>query len=424
MALTFNLKRPNSQVPTSIYARYIYSGREVKYYLKESINPKFWDPKSQRARKTRDFPQHVELNALINKLTAELESISRNLRNDLGGRLPTAKELKKAFHDHLGTEQNSLEKDSAAKVVDYFDHFIHLSEEGMRSIQVKPATIQIYRKTLDHLQCFEKKMHHHYSFEEIDLEFYASFVGYLRNDRKQSVNTIGKQIKTIKTVLRHALEAKRHNNRDFESTGFKTLKEEAESIYLTVNELDKIEGLDLSHKQTFDKVRDAFLMGCYTGLRYSDYSKIKIEHIKNGFIEKGITKGGQKIIIPIHDVVNRILTKYHGFPPPLISNQRSNKYLKEICQLIPELNQEIEIKQQINGSATLVTLPKYLLIGTHTARRSFATNQYKAGIPSITIMAITGHKSEKVFLNYIKIKPDEHARIMKGLWTLGENAKL
>ncbi len=183
----------------------------------------------------------------------------------------------------------------------------------------------------------------------------------------------------------------------------------------------KIESLDLSQNLTLDKVRDAFLVGCYTGLRYSDYSDLKMDNIRNGYIERVQIKTGQKVVIPVHSVVKTILNKYHGSPPPMISNQRSNKYIKELCKMIPELNQEISIKQQINGIAKTIAVPKYSLISTHTARRSFATNQYKAGVPSITIMAITGHKTEKVFLNYIKIKPDEHAQILKSIWDIENN---
>lgn len=416
MAITFNLKRPKSKIPTSIYARYIYSGHEVKYYLKESINPRFWDFIKQRARKTREFPQYLELNALINNLKTRLETIFRNLRIDLDGRLPTPTELKKAFHDQLDASRIISEKDSTLTLSGYFDHFIYLSENGMRGVVVKPATLQIYRKTLDHIRNFELKSGHQLGFDEIDKDFYDSFLGYLRNDKHLSDNTIGKQVKTIKTVMRHALEAKKHTNRDFEIKSFKTLKEDSESIYLTEDELEKIEKVDLSQNLTLDKVRDAFLIGCFTGLRYSDYSDLKIENIKDGFISKEQTKTGNPVTIPVHEVVNRILAKHQGSPPPIISNQRSNKYLKEICKLIPDLNHVIEIKQQINGIATLSKVPKFQLVSTHTARRSFATNQYKAGIPSITIMAITGHKTEKVFLNYIKIKPDEHANIMKKIW--------
>ncbi|MBP6794583.1 MAG: site-specific integrase [Saprospiraceae bacterium] len=285
MAVTFNLKRPKNNIPTSIYARFIYSKNDVKYYIRESINPKFWDFKTQRAKKTRENPQYLELNALINKLESELETIFRNLRNDLAGRFPTPSELKKAINERLGTSQSQAKADPTNTWSGYFEHFINLSANGMRGALVKPSTLQVYRKTLDHLNNFEKYNKLKLSFDNIDQEFYASFVGYLRNEKNLSNNTIGKQIKTIKTVLRHALEAKKHNNRDFESKSFKTLNEEAESIYLTEDELMKIESLDLSQNLTLDKVRDAFLVGCYTGLRYSDYSDFKMDNIRNGYIE-------------------------------------------------------------------------------------------------------------------------------------------
>lgn len=52
----------------------------------------------------------------------------------------------------------------------------------------------------------------------------------------------------------------------------------------------------------------------------------------------------------------------------------------------------------------------------HTARRSFATNMYKSGIPSITLMKITGHLTESSFLKYIKVTPAEHATKMHEMW--------
>ena len=61
-------------------------------------------------------------------------------------------------------------------------------------------------------------------------------------------------------------------------------------------------------------------------------------------------------------------------------------------------------------------LPKYELITTHTARRSFATNQFLLGVPSITIMAMTGHRTEKSFMKYIKVTKREHATIMRSFW--------
>lgn len=60
------------------------------------------------------------------------------------------------------------------------------------------------------------------------------------------------------------------------------------------------------------------------------------------------------------------------------------------------------------------TMPKYKLVSSHTARRSFATNAYLAGVPTISIMKITGHKTESAFMKYIKISGKENAVKLKG----------
>jgi integrase len=73
-----------------------------------------------------------------------------------------------------------------------------------------------------------------------------------------------------------------------------------------------------------------------------------------------------------------------------------------------------ETSKTRRGMKVISKKPKCDLISTHTARRSFATNMFKMGIPTLTIMRITGHKTEKNFLTYIKVTPDEHANIMMG----------
>jgi len=52
---------------------------------------------------------------------------------------------------------------------------------------------------------------------------------------------------------------------------------------------------------------------------------------------------------------------------------------------------------------------KHELITVHTARRSFATNMYMADVPTISIMKITGHRTEKSFLKYIRISQEDNA---------------
>ena len=64
---------------------------------------------------------------------------------------------------------------------------------------------------------------------------------------------------------------------------------------------------------------------------------------------------------------------------------------------------------------------KWQLVSAHTARRSFATNLYKSGFPSISIMAITGHKTESSFLRYIKVSKEEHAKLLMLHWQKNGN---
>ena len=67
---------------------------------------------------------------------------------------------------------------------------------------------------------------------------------------------------------------------------------------------------------------------------------------------------------------------------------------------------------------------KYEFIMTHTARRSFCTNMYLMGVPVLTIMAISGHKTEKSFRAYIKATGEEHAQIMQQFWDNNDKKKI
>ncbi len=236
------------------------------------------------------------------------------------------------------------------------------------------------------------------------------------HDLKFRYSTIGDNIKRLKTILNEATERGINKNLAFKSKYFSRVNEETDTIYLNEIELKEIEDLDLSNNIRLEKVRDLFLVSCRTGLRYSDYSVLKSDQIKNGFIETIQLKTSGTVIIPIHDTVKRILNKYGGALPKANSNQKMNEYVKEIGEMIPSLHTPFSQTYSKAGNKVTVTNPKFQLISTHTARRSFATNEYLAGTPSLTIMAITGHRTEKSFLRYIRISPSDHAKILAMEW--------
>ncbi len=143
--------------------------------------------------------------------------------------------------------------------------------------------------------------------------------------------------------------------------------------------------------------------------------KIGRTDIKDNTIAFRQKKTINKVIIPLHPVVIEILEKYNFNLPEPISNQNFNDYIKEAAQLA-ELNTNEVITKTIGGVLTNFTYPRYELVSSHTGRRSFCTNMYKQGIPTLMIMSISGHKTEKAFLKYIKITQEEHARMMGDKW--------
>lgn len=112
-------------------------------------------------------------------------------------------------------------------------------------------------------------------------------------------------------------------------------------------------------------------------------------------------KTGASVVIPIHPIVREIIND--GFDlSDTISDQKLNGHIKELCRLAG-ITQDVLVNRNIGGQNVEIVMPKYKMVSSHTARRSFATNAYKSGVPSIAIMKITGHTKESTFLTYIKV---------------------
>ena len=94
-----------------------------------------------------------------------------------------------------------------------------------------------------------------------------------------------------------------------------------------------------------------------------------------------------------------------------VSAKAINDMIKDICCLA-KINESVLINENIGGKNKQKTYKKWQLVSSHTARRSGATNMFKAGIPSISIMKITGHTTEKSFMKYIKISAEENADLL------------
>lgn len=396
----FILKEPTSKSDTLIYLIYNYQYKRFKYSTGEKINPKFWNISNQRVKESKNFPEYPEFNTRLDTFENGINNAFRRLLND--GIQPNNDLLKKELEFEL---DNRVLRQRKITLFEFINTFIKESKNVKQA-----STITVYNTTLNHLKDYAEKTNKNLNFDTINLTFYTNFTKYLSQDLEMSTNTIGKYIKTIKTFLNEATERGFNENLEFRKSKFKTISEETDTVYLSTEELKIIEEKDLGNNSSLEKVRDLFLLGCYTGLRFSDFSQIKQENIieSKSIIQIRTQKTKDKVSIPIHPIVKRILIKYDNSIPKAFTNQIMNKYIKNIVELC-EINTPTELTTSKSGITKKSTVPKYKLITTHTARRSFATNLYLADIPSISIMKITGHKTEKSFLKYIKVTQEQNA---------------
>lgn len=427
MDVSFYLKRKNSNKPTVIFARICYNGHKLKHYTNEKIHPDFWNASTQRAKQTVKFREHPEFNERLKNIESDIRTIFRKYQNENQGAIPAPETLKELLDKEI---KKIVDLSSSSKTfLGFFEETINQSKSGIRlnpstGKPISPNTLKTYVTTFKHLTAFQSTRKRKIDFNTIDLEFYGDYTEYLIKELKLSTNTIGKHIQIIKLIMNEATERGINTNLSFKGKRFTTVREDSDSIYLTESDIREISNLDLSADTRLEKVRDLFLIGCFTGLRYSDYSIIKSNQINDGFIEIKQTKTGGKVIIPVHSKVKEIIEKYNGILPESISNQKTNEYLKEIGQMIPSFKEKVSKSITKGGSEVTEYFSKWELLTTHTARRSFATNQFLAGVPNLTIMAITGHKTEKSFLRYIKLTPKEHAKLLKLHWEDQDKIKI
>lgn len=247
----------------------------------------------------------------------------------------------------------------------------------------------------------------------MDRKFYNNFVSWL-NSRGTAANTVGKHIKNLKAILRAELSPKEAQQCEFLQRGTCPRPEEQiDNIYLTEEEIMRIKELKLSG--TAANVRDTFVLLCYTGCRYSDLGNItaaNIVSLNNGravvFNQK---KTGREVVIPLLPVAEAILMENDWSVPNQVSIQTFNRIIKCVCR-VAGITEKTAVRRTQGGKTTFRRMGKCDLVSAHTARRSFATNLYKRGLPIAMIMSVTGHETERAFRTYIKITRYENAEMM------------
>lgn len=407
----FNLRYPNADCETPLNLVIRNNNEKTVFLTDLSIHPKNWNAKTQTARETKTFRDAVNFNT-------ELENIRNNYKSAflefkvIHKRQPSLIEFREYFiKDAENITQIETPKESLFTFIEKVIEQSKTRTNRRTGKTFSVNTIKVFNQCNRLLTEFNKKKYS-IDFENIDLDFFHDFKAFMVK-KEYSQNTIAKHFITLKSFLNEATEQGVNKNLAYKSKRFSAPQVEVESIFLNDLELTALYNVDLTKNLKLDRVRDLFLTGCYTGLRFSDFSQITPKSIKGPNIEITTQKTNETVIIPIHPRLKTIMAKYKGkyanSLPPSISNQNMNGYLKDVCKEVECLKVDIN-KTSKKGNRTInETVKKHDLVTTHTARRSFATNLYLQGFPSINIMKLTGHRTEKSFLKYIKITPKDNA---------------
>ena len=382
----------------------------VQFPTKHSINPKHWSKNANTVKRVLSAESNsVEINSYLQELSVRALKIYNDATNE--NIIPDAR----YFRDELKPKQE-LKKLTFWEAWEAF--------EKAKSSEVASSTLIKIKTTKKHIQKFnEEILRRSISFERIEkttLEDFFSFLAQSMADRSNA-----KYVKILKGFLNWC-----YDRRYMTNDRYKTYKAKgvSDTLKITLNdsELDRIRSFNYQGKEHLRNASKLFLLSCLTGLRFSDYTTIKTEHLKEQqgefYLSKHQAKTSDKVEIPLTPEAKEIVDAIISKEVRIITNQKMNDYLKDLCELVG-IDEPFEKVTCRGGKKVVTSHPKYELISTHTGRRTFATNLMLKGVAPEIVMEFTGHKDYASFAKYVNIPKISKMQIARNA-ILGEKMRV
>lgn len=367
-------------------------GKREKISLQLKEDPATFDKETYLFTKAN--PYYKTLNARLNLIKSKVELLSREAEVTNDSLLEFRAKVIEAINVKATAK---VEKNDSMLFLPYFRKWA--MEENTKH-KYNRYKVYTYNTLVSY---FEEKNQKQPTFDDINYAFCEDFIEWMSDEKDLCANTRGSHIKFVKAAMNEAYKNKLHKNEEFRT--FRKETEQVDAVYLTNEEVNKVAELPLCGSHGL--VRDIFILGCHTGMRFSDYSRLSMNDISDGVIHFITQKCNTPVDIPAHPRVLEILKK-HGGTMPKISGQKFNAYIKDVCK-----EAGIDENVLVRRSGKQTRYKKWELVSSHTARRTGLTNMYKAGIPTYRCMMISGHKTEQVFLTYLRITQEENAQYLK-----------
>ena len=382
----FYLKNKNTNSKSLILLRY-YVAKDKKLFqlsTKLSIKPSDWSFDNRMPIVKRGLAS-VESRQLTNKLNSISEKLQAVLLQY--GKDVRVENLKEAFYPKR--ERENVE-----------DLFVEFIEERKLQGTVSKSSIQKYNVVFDKYQNFCAKGLTKYKILQLNDDFYVNFLSYMRHEHDLNDNTLSRYLNFFKTFVLWCSRKGIDINMDYKKVSVK--KYEADGIALTTEDVKTLEDAELTGAE--EKARDLFLIGVYSGQRFSDYSVFDRADVQGKFIIKRAEKTEKHSYIPLHNKLKDLLDKY-DWRLPKISSQKFNVRIQAVCKKLG-FDEQIK-KTTYRGKKKIVeVLPKWRMVASHTARRTYTTLACEAGIADHFVMAVTGIKDPKTLQKYKKLNKE------------------
>lgn len=353
-SLVFNRKRELNSFGEALIQIRAYQNPKCRYFSTGIyVKPEHWDDRNKKIKHTH--PSHFIYNKRITELCQEIEAFEIKMINRLGV-FPLCR-----LHEYQRKQQ--FEEPIS---------FTAFFESELRGSQMKWGSLKMYHQTFNKLKAFREVIY----FEEINYTMVLDFDRFLFN-QGLSVNTVKKHHHRLKTIVLRAVKCDLVKVDDNPYKKFRPKSAEPIRTFLSQEELTRIEQLEFSEKEShLARIRDIFLLSAWTGLRFSDVSRLRGKNIEE-------TKDGLVINIKAEKTQKSIQIHLHFlFRDPSAAKSKPEllleKYYDQVRPLGPE-GDEIPLfritNQYLNRGLKIIARRASVTknITAHVGRRTFAT---------------------------------------------------
>lgn len=410
--------------PSKIGVRFMVDGStDYRKTTPLQINPQYFNNKTGKVKQVGAFKEKDQIH---NKLQGFEMFLFAEYNKAVSTGTPITPDW---LQNCINTHFNLIEVTDNNYLANYCAHYVEKlklkTNDKTGGLGASKATITKYNTIKTKVEGFQKHSRKKYRLTDVNMKFRDAFLTYLLEVEKLGRNTAGRYLKFLKTVC---LDAQRSGYKTSpELPQVKGFRVEVKKIYLNFDELAQIENTTYKTEQ-LENAKDWLIIGCYIGQRAGDLLQLTANNLKTqgklDFIELIQQKTKKRVSILVHPKVREILDKRGGHFPPSYSTNRSsamtifNRAIKKVCLQagLTEIIEGGKVNEATNRKEN-GKFPKWQLVTSHICRRSFASNFY-GDMPTALLINVTGHSTEKEFLNYIGKTNTDYAEQMAMYWNI------